>query len=66
MTCPDCTELKRAVITVISEQRQLIERTKRRHPSPPERRRIHRLKADAYIAQQILQNHIAVCEETNQ
>jgi len=63
--CTECQELRRNLVTVTSEHNQLVERTKSRHPSPPERRRIHRLKTDAHIARELLQNHQAVCKETN-
>jgi predicted nucleotidyltransferase len=64
--CAECNELRRNLIAVTSEQRQLVDRTRARHASAPERRRIHRLKTDAHIARELLQNHLAICEETHQ
>ena len=64
MTCSECTDLRRNLISIVSEHRHLMERVRSRHASPPERRRLHRLKTDRYIAQQLLQNHNSVCEET--
>lgn len=62
MACTECNELKRHYISVSSEVRSLTERTRSRHPSPPERRRLHRLRTDAYIAKELMENHLAGCE----
>lgn len=63
MSCPECQELKRHVIQAVDEHRQLVQRTRGRRASPPERRRIVRLRTDAYIARQLYENHRAVCTE---
>jgi len=61
--CAECNELKRSLIVITSDYRFLLDRTRSRNPSAPERRRLTRLKADGYIARQLLQNHQAICEE---
>lgn len=63
MTCTECNELKRAYVSISSEAKSLAERTRSRHPSAPERRRLHRLKTDAYVAKQVMENHISACQE---
>lgn len=65
MTCTECQELKRKYVTLVTEVRSLSDRTKSRHASPPERRRLHRLKTDTHIAKQLLENHTALCKEVS-
>jgi hypothetical protein len=63
VTCTECQDLKRHLIVATSEHRDLQMRIKSRHPSPPERRRLQRLKADAYLARQLYLIHRATCKE---
>jgi hypothetical protein len=62
-TCTECHELKRALVNATSEHKQLMDRTRARHASPPERRRIQRLVSEIYLARQDLLDHQAACQE---
>ena len=53
--------MQRHYITIASEARALMARIRKRHASPPERRRLHRLQAQAYLARTELESHEESC-----
>jgi hypothetical protein len=65
-TCTECQELKRALVKVAGEHRGMKERTRGRHISPPERRRLHRLLTEASMARHQLEAHYEICKEGKQ
>lgn len=62
-TCTECHDLKRHLVNATSEHRHLANRTRARHASPPERRRIQRLVSEIYLARQELIEHQKTCQE---
>lgn len=64
-TCTECQDLKRTLVIVAGEHRSMKERTRGRHISPPERRRLHRLLTEASLARHLLESHRAICKEAD-
>lgn len=61
--CTECAELKRNLVRIGGEHRGLAERTRGRHVSAPERRRLTQLRTQAAMARHELVTHQQTCEE---